>query len=806
MGRQPWHRTQAQQNPQQTHQPGSQTQQHTEAWNRSIAQVQQPQPALTAGIIQQVIQDGHRRRANFQAQLLTEREEQNHIWQQSSRDIDGQSDMLERSLINAPQRQQTQQVSHQQLQQPQNQAQQDGHVQVQQGHVNEPGANAMPIPMFKPFFHGLSKDLEAPPLAARDSPSTFEPMFPMFSKSAPNNASHTQSGGLVSILPAEDDVIAANSTRRRKRAAPKEPSEGSPTETNTVLSTGDDPLPFQQHKRRTSERKMSIEAAKRGVNHIDLTGAAPAIPEKPEELNSAGHATSADPAYTAKMDVIRRRAFASEQAVTQEPTAMIEDANSSSAVVPGQVYGLALAFGSASSPAPATMPEMHSDFSILFSSGDRNLGSSPFLDSFDGAGGAPAIADNSGILDPIAFADIFNGAAPETIHHTMLQTVDDAEIEVPDDASPEDAAVGSQGFDSSMTKLSKTVSLKVDKEFLASLEPRSLIVRLRYKLPPIAPQSLRVGFILIPDYQPAGLQFPDFQTSILPNQLLTGNEGVSTFDSDAGHVVGYNAMQDGVHMGDVESPAVRDAMNNFLSNYRQNRWQGLPSMDPGSQTLHRTPYNPVHVESLGLPSSPAHADAMTRVRGPDYDFSFSENDGVDAPLPNEESRRLCETYLDGSLRAPNMPYDEMRANLEFELRQAEATEFGINHNDVVFDAFGSQCLSQELAIFNIDARINTGVNASRLGVNIDGSEDVVLSDWLQDWVLENDNSGDEKVGHEEEQTEERMEGQVGGSMEVMDGEFLEGMDMSFAGLDLDGMDTSGPVEEWFPELFEGLDL
>jgi hypothetical protein len=185
------------------------------------------------------------------------------------------------------------------------------------------------------------------------------------------------------------------------------------------------------------------------------------------------------------------------------------------------------------------------------------------------------------------------------------------------------------------------------------------------------------------------------------------------------------------------------------------------------------------------------------VRSPDYDYSFSENDGVDAPLPNDAARKLCTVDPDGSLRAPQLPWDEARANLEFLLQQAEAPEIRVNHNDVVFDTISAKCRGQELvtAIRRIDTHMATGVDSREEGVKTDGSENVVFAEWLQDWVFESDDAVDEA------EKKQGLKKDVGESAESKQ----EGIDEQFRCMDPASFEIDGMVEDTFPSLSEGLD-
>jgi hypothetical protein len=787
-------RTQAQQ---QTQQNVLQTQQNTGAWNRPVSQLPRPAPVLTNGVIQQVIRDGHRSRANFQAQLQAEREEerveQNRAWLQNSQNIQGQLQTLNRSLASTSQRQQTQQQPRQQVQQLQQQIQRDGRLQAQQAYVNAPGASAMPLPVSTPLFPGLSKDFKAPPLPAQDSPSTLKPIFPMFPKSAASTKQQFQPESSVSIPLAQEILAATGSTRRRKRAAPKSPMDQSkppPTKLKSRPSTGDDPLAFQPRNRKASERRMSMEATKRGADHIDLTGAGSVISEKPEELTSAGHATSADREYTARMDLIRRRALETEKAAAQEPIQMNElvDLTSSSPVPEGD---LSFEFLSAPSPAPATTPEMQADFDALFGPGVFDFGSSSRSGLFDDTRISPAFDENDALFYSSAAVEALSSPGFGAVKERIPTMMSDAELNAWNDDSPVAATIDPRVLDVSTLKPIKMVYLKVNKRLLARLGLPSLIVRLKYKLPSVITQPLRVGLALMPEFQLPNVRFPNFLTFTPADGFHTG------YGFDGVHPERSNATQTGIHLDDIEGPTVREAMVNFLSTYHKSLREIHPNKNPASQTLHRNVYAPIHPASLGLPVSAAHAAALTKVRSPDYDYSFSENDGVDAPLPNDAARKLCTVDPDGSLRAPKLPWDDARADLEFLLQQAEAPEIRVNHNYVVFDADNVKRHGQELAmaIRRIDTRIATGVDPREEGVETDGSEDVVFTDWLQDWVFEADDAA------EEAEKKQVLKKDVGESAESKH----ERIDEQFRCMDLASFEIDGMVEDFFPSLAEGLD-
>jgi hypothetical protein len=144
-----------------------------------------------------------------------------------------------------------------------------------------------------------------------------------------------------------------------------------------------------------------------------------------------------------------------------------------------------------------------------------------------------------------------------------------------------------------------------------------------------------------------------------------------------------------------------------------------------------------------------------------------------------------------------LPWDDARADLEFLLQQAEAPEIRVNHNYVVFDADNVKRHGQELAmaIRRIDTRIATGVDPREEGVETDGSEDVVFTDWLQDWVFEADDAA------EEAEKKQVLKKDVGESAESKH----ERIDEQFRCMDLASFEIDGMVEDFFPSLAEGLD-
>ena len=817
------HRKPTQKRGKPTQQRENQAPRHTDAWDHPIAQVQLPQSALTVEDVYRVMQEQNRRRADPKAQPRTEKAAPKRVRKQSLQRTETQRDVPPKPLPDPPQRQPTQQVqqnARQQIQQPQQQAQHYGHVQVQQANdASKPAACATPVSRFKRFFQGLAKNFEAPSLPAKDGPSIFEPMFPMFSRSSQSSAQHDQTENLTSnqpedLAPNQPETLTSNPPVQNAiiadvcdRCLKPVTSEDETEEPDTDVTMVDATPHVPEHECTTSDRRMSVEAHNRGVDHIDLTGAAPVISDEPEELSSAGHATAADHQYTAAMDEIRRNATASTQLVTQEPAEMIEDTGDRNDIhAPPTESGLALT--SVPNPASATTPELQSDFNFSVGSDGLDFGASPFADYFDGAGGAPTFADNSGILHPSAFAEVLGSPIPMGAGNTASDAPGNV---VAGDSAPQD-------FDSSPPEPSRVVHLKVNRKFLESLEQRSLIVRLRFKPGPASPQSLRVGLFLLPEYrapylpisdfQLFDLEPPSFQTSEISERSAMEYPARSDIVSDSGRTVERSATPGIVRRENIAISTVRDTLYNFATKYHQHPRPASPDSDEDSQNLHRTPYNPIHSASLGLPANLRHAAAMAKVRGPDFDFSFSENEGVDAPLPDDEARRLCTVDPDGSLRAPDMPFDEMRANLEFELKQAEAVDVGVNHNDVVFDIPSSRDIAREPAISNIDAHINIGMNATE-DVTMDGMEDAVLSNWLQDWVLKTDSSDEAQMGC-------RMDCGVDSPMESTAKAHLSSIDTSLAGMELGGVDSlgldlvdfdcAGPVDEWFPDLFQGLDL
>jgi hypothetical protein len=737
-------------------------------------------------MIQQVIRDGNRSRADFQAQLQQEEErvEQNRAWLRNSQNIQGQLQALDRSLSDSSQRQQ--------FQQPQQQSQRDGRLQAQQAYVNSPGASAMSLPASTPLFPGLSKDFKAPSLPAQDSSSTFKPMFGMFPKSAASTEQQFQPESSASIPLAQKTLAATDSTQRRKRAAPKSPMDQSkppPIKLKSRPSTGDDPLAPQPRNRKASERRMSMEATKRGADHIDLTGTGPIISEKPEELTSAGHATSADREYTATMDQIRRRALDEEKAAAQEPVQMNElvDLTSSSPVPEGD---LSFEFLSAPSPAPASTPELQADFDALFGPGTFDFGSSSRSGLFDDTRSSPSFSENDALFYSSAAMEALSSPDFGGIKE-RIPRLNNAGLNAWNDNSPAAATIDPRFIDVSTSKPIKMVYLKVDKKLLARLGLPSLIVRLKYKSPSVIAQPLRVGLALMPEFQLPNVRFPDILTFTPADGFHKGHgfDGVCSGPT--------KATQPGIHLSDIEGPAIREAMVNFPSTYHKSPHEVHPNKNPASHTLHRNVYAPIHAASLGLPVSAAHAAALAKVRSPDYDYSFSENDGIDAPLPNDAARKLCTVDPDGSLRAPKLPWDDARADLEFLLQQAEAPDIRVNHNDVVFDAISAKCRGQELvtAIRRIDTHMATGVDPREEGVKTDGSENVVFADWLQDWVFESDDAVDEA------EKKQGLKKDVGESAESKQ----EGIDEQFRCMDLASFEIDGMVEDTFPSLSEGLD-
>jgi hypothetical protein len=710
-------------------------------------------------------------------------------WLQNSENIQSQLQALNQSLSSSSQRQQTQRQPRQPVQQPQQQSQRDNRLQAQQAYVNAPGASVMSLPGSMPLFPGLSKDFKAPALPAENSPSTFKPMFGMFPKSATSNKQQFQPESSASILLAQETPAATDSTRRCKRAATKSPmdqSEPPPTKLKSRPTTGDDSLSSQRRGRKASERRMSMEATKRGADHIDLTNSGPIISEKPEELTSAGHATSADREYTAAMDQIRHRALEKENAAIQEPVQMNElvDLTSSSPIPEGD---LSFEFLSAPSPAPATTPEMQADFDALFGPGVFDFGSRSRSGLFDDTRSSPAIGENDALFYSSAAVEALSSPGFGAVKEKIPAMMSDAGLNVWNDDSPAAATIDPRVLYVSTSKPIKMVYLKVDKKLLARLGLPSLIVRLKYKSPSAIAQPLRVGLALMPEFQLPNVRFPDFLTFTPTDGFHTG------YGFDGVHSEPSNATQTGIHLNDIEGPAVREAMVNFPSTYHKSLREVHPNKNPASQTLHRNVYAPIHVASLGLPVSAAHAAALAKVRSPDYNFSFSENDGVDAPLPNDAARKLCTVDPEGSLHAPELPWDDARADLEFLLQQAEAPEIRVNHNDVVFDPVSAKRRGQDLvaAICCINQRIATGVDPRE---ESDSSENVVFTDWLQDWVLEYD-------AVEEAEKKQILEKDVGGSAESK----REGVDEQFRCMDLASFEIDGMVEDTFPSLSEGLD-
>jgi hypothetical protein len=735
-------------------------------------------------MIQQAIREGNRSKTDIQAQLQREEErmERNRAWLRNSQNIQGQLQELDRSLASTSQRQQAQQQPRQQVQQPQQQAQRDGRLQAQQAYVNAPGASAMPLAGSSPLFPGLSKDFKAPPLPAQDSPSTFKPMFGMFPTSVASTKQQLQPGSSASIPLTQETPAATDATQRRKRAAPKSPMDQAkppPTKLKSRPSTSDDPLAPQPRNRKASERRMSIEATKRGADHIDLTGTGPIISEKPEELTSAGHATSADRNYTATMDQIRRRAVDEEKTAAQEPVQMNElvDLTSSSPVPEGD---LSFEFLSAPSPAPASTPELQADFDALFGPGTFDFGSS-----------SPSFSENDALFYSSAAMEALSSPGFGGVKESIPRMMNDAGLNAWNDHSPAAATVDPRVLGVPTPNPIKMVYLKVDKRLLARLGLPSLIVRLKYRSPSVMAQRLRVGLALMPEYQLLDVRFPEILT-FTPADVLHKGRGFGDVRSGP-----TKATQPGIHLSDIEGPAVREAMVNFPSTYHKSLHEVHPNKNPASYTLHRNVYDPIHAASLGLPVSAEHAAAMAKVRSPDYDYSFSENDGVDAPLPNDAARKLCTVDPGGNMRAPEVPWDEARAGLEFLLQQAEAPEIRVNHNDVVFDAVSAKRREQELvtAIRRIDTHMATVVDPREEGVKTDGSKNVVFADWVQDWVFEEDEAVDEA------EKKQGLEKDVRESAEFKQ----EGIDEQFRCMDLASFEIDGMVEDTFPSLSEGLD-
>jgi hypothetical protein len=785
-------RIQAQEQPQQG---VFQTQQNTGAWDRPVSQVPRPAPVLTNGMIQQAIREGNRSRTDFQAQLQREEErmERNRAWLRNSQNIQGQLQALDRSISSTSQRQQAQQQPRQQAQLPQQQTQRDGRLQAQRAYVNAPGASAMPLAGSSSLFPGLSKDFKAPPLPAQDSPSTFKPMFGMFSTSVPSTKQQLRPGSSASIPLTQGTPAATDTTQRRKRAAPKSPMDQSkppPTKLKSRPSTSDDPLASQARSRKASERRMSMEATKRGADHIDLTGTGPIISEKPEELTSAGHATSADRNYTATMDQIRRRAVDEEKAAAQEPVQMKElvDLTGSSPVPEGD---LSFEFQSAPGPAPASTPELQADFDALFGPGTFDFGSSSRSSLFDDTRNSPVFSENDALFYSRAAMEALSSSGFGGVKESIPRMMNDAGPSTWNDHGPPAATIDPRVLEVPTPKPIKMVYLKVDKRLLARLGLPSLIVRLKYRSHYVMAQRLRVGLTLMPEYQLPKVRFPEILT-FTPANGFHKEQGFGGVRSGP-----TKATQPGIHLNDIEGPAVREAMVNFPSTYHRSLHEVHPSENPASHTLHRNVYAPIHAASLGLPVSAEHAAALAKVRSPDYDYSFSENDGVDAPLPNDAARKLCTVDPDGSLRAPEVPWNEARADLEFRLQQAEAPEIRVNHNDVVFDAVSAKRSGEELvtAIRRIDAHIAPGVDIRKEGVETDRREDMVFTDWVQDWVFEEDEVVDE--GKKKQVSKK----DVGESAESKH----ERIDEQFRCMDLASFEIDGMVEDTFPSLSEGLD-
>jgi hypothetical protein len=159
--------------------------------------------------------------------------------------------------------------------------------------------------------------------------------------------------------------------------------------------------------------------------------------------------------------------------------------------------------------------------------------------------------------------------------------------------------------------------------------------------------------------------------------------GQPTNDEPGVHRLHLSALQNGVHMDDLEHGLfIHEAMTSYIYTQKEIRFR-RSMLDPPAEVLQQLAksstlsdagwgnnmMDSAHAEALGLPVDFSMQPVLEKVRDPHYDGSkYSGNDGGLLPPAGVDPTCICTRDDDGSLRATDDPsMSEEAAALQYDL-------------------------------------------------------------------------------------------------------------------------------------------